>query len=265
MKLIAFHVRDYKSTRDSNPIEVGDVTCLVGKNESGKTSLLKALYKLNPIILEHGKYDVVDEYPRADVEDYRQAIEAGQRKHATVVTATFEVDDSEVEAIENVFGKDVLSDRKLTHSKLYDNSTTVGLDANEKIAGTKLLNDAGMGGEVKSSSWKTLKELETVWESVAKQKTEASTEAKSKLANITDPDEKKKAETSASQLEESNHSKQGRASLAKIIQRGLNLHIWDTFLKPKMPKFLYFDEYYQMEGHVNIEALKQRQKNCCQT
>ena len=26
-----------------------------------------------------------------------------------------------------------------------------------------------------------------------------------------------------------------------------------------MPKFLYFDEYYQMEGQLNIEQLKQRQ------
>src|ERR1700733_8195952 len=102
MKLVEFHVRDYKSTRDSNPIAVGDVTCLVGKNESGKTSLLRALYKLNPIIPEHAKYDVVDEYPRAEVEDYRQAIEAGQRGPATVLTATFELDDVEVAAIEKL-------------------------------------------------------------------------------------------------------------------------------------------------------------------
>jgi len=259
MKLTTFHVRDYKSTRDSNPIEVGDVTCLVGKNESGKTSLLKALYKLSPIIPEHGKYDVVDEYPRADVEDYRQAIEAGQRKHATVVTATYKLDDSEIEAIENEFGKEVLPEKKLSYSKLYDNSTTVSLSTNEKIAGTTLLNAAGMGSEVKPSSWKTLKDLQTAWESIAKQKTDDFNKATANLANITDADEKKKAETAASQLEETNNSKQGRASLTKLLQRGLSLHIWDTFLKSKLPKFLYFDEYYQMEGHVNIEALKQRQ------
>src|SRR6266436_524791 len=122
MKLITFHVREYKSTRDSTPIAVGDVTCLVGKNESGKTSLLQALYKLNPIISEHGKYDVVDEYPRADVEDYRQAIEAGQRKPAIVVSATFELDGAEIEALEKEFGKDVVADKKVIVSKEYDNS-----------------------------------------------------------------------------------------------------------------------------------------------
>ena len=132
MKLVAFHVREYKSTRDSNPIEVGDVTCLVGKNESGKTSLLQALYKLNPIIEANGKYDVVDEYPRADVEDYRQALEAGQRKPATVVTATFELAPAELEAIEKEFGKGVVADKKLTVSKQYDNTLTIGMTADEK-------------------------------------------------------------------------------------------------------------------------------------
>jgi hypothetical protein len=233
----------------------------VGKNESGKTSLLQALYKLNPIIEANGKYDVVDEYPRADVEDYRQALEAGQRKPATVVTATFELDDAEVSAIEQEFGEGVIPDRKLNYSKKYDNSTTVALTADEKIAGTTLLSVAGMDSEVKSTSWKTLKELGTAWEAVASQKAQAFNEASAKLVSITDPDEKKAAETAARQLEETNHSKEGRTTLAKIIQRGLSLHIWDTLLKPKLPKFLYFDEYYQMDGHVNIEALQQRKAN----
>jgi predicted ATPase len=261
MKLIAFQVREYKSTRDSNPIAVGDVTCLVGKNESGKTSLLQALYKLNPLIEAHGKYDVVDEYPRADVEDYRQALEAGQRKPATVVTGTFELDDVEVTAIEQEFGEGVISDRKLNYSKTYDNSIAVGLTVDEKVAGITLLRVAGMETEIKSTSWKTLKDLESAWESVARQKAEAFNEASAKLASIEDPDEKRIAETAAQQLEETNHSKQGRVTLTSILQRGLSLHIWDTMLKTKLPKFLYFDEYYQMDGHVNIEALQQRKAN----
>lgn len=261
MKLTAFQVREYKSTRDSNPIAVGDVTCLVGKNESGKTSLLKALYKLNPIIPEHAKYDLVDEYPRADVEDYRQALEAGHREPATVVTATFELDDAEVAEIEGAFGKGVVADRKLTYSKKYDNTTSIGLTTDEKIAGAALLSAAGMETEVKSSSWKTLKELDAAWGDIASQKAQAFNEASATLVNITDPDAKKAAEASANQLEERNHSKQGRMALAKIVQSGLSLHIWDTLLKSKLPKFLYFDEYYQMEGHVNIEALQQRKAN----
>src|SRR5579859_342231 len=177
MKLIAFQVREYKSTRDSNEIPVGDVTCLVGKNESGKTALLQALYKLNPIIAEHGKYDVVDEYPRADVEDYRQAIEAGQRTPATVVAATFELDAAEIAAVEKEFGKGVISDKRLHISKKYDNGLLIGLEVDEKVAGKTMLSRAGMESGVKASSWETLEELATAWEAVANEKAHAFQEA----------------------------------------------------------------------------------------
>ena len=45
MKLKQYEVREFKSIWRSGPIELDDnVTCLVGKNEAGKTALLTALY-----------------------------------------------------------------------------------------------------------------------------------------------------------------------------------------------------------------------------
>ena len=38
-------------------------------------------------------------------------------------------------------------------------------------------------------------------------------------------------------------------------------YIVEKFLKPRIPKFLYFDEYYQMRGCENIQELKSRQAN----
>jgi predicted ATP-dependent endonuclease of OLD family len=45
MKLTHVHITEFQSIRDSNPFEIGDTTCLVGKTEAGKTALLKALYR----------------------------------------------------------------------------------------------------------------------------------------------------------------------------------------------------------------------------
>ena len=50
MKLTSVHIKEYKSVRDSRTFNIGDVTCLVGKNEAGKTTLLESLFRLNPII-----------------------------------------------------------------------------------------------------------------------------------------------------------------------------------------------------------------------
>ena len=72
---------------------------MVGKNEAGKTALLEALYRLNPIVSLDGNFDVTDDYPRSEVEDYQQGVEGGQRQEAVVVRAVFGLDESELEAI----------------------------------------------------------------------------------------------------------------------------------------------------------------------
>ena len=62
MKLMKARVTQFQSILDSNEFDVGEITCLVGKNESGKTALLNALYRLNPFIEAKGNFDVTDDY-----------------------------------------------------------------------------------------------------------------------------------------------------------------------------------------------------------
>jgi predicted ATP-dependent endonuclease of OLD family len=47
MRLYSVHVTEFKSVKDFETFIIGDMTCLVGRNESGKTALLQALYRLN--------------------------------------------------------------------------------------------------------------------------------------------------------------------------------------------------------------------------
>jgi len=65
MQIFSFRVRKYRHIQDSNEVELNDnLTCIVGKNQSGKTALLRALYKFNPH--EKEPYDIKREWPRGE-------------------------------------------------------------------------------------------------------------------------------------------------------------------------------------------------------
>ena len=88
MKLTKARITNFRSIQDSTEFDVGDVTCLVGKNESGKTALLQALHRLNPVVESSGDFDDTDDYPRHAANDYKEDVEAGRCEPAQVVKAT---------------------------------------------------------------------------------------------------------------------------------------------------------------------------------
>lgn len=263
MKLKKVAIKEFRSIRNSGEFEVGDVTCLVGKNESGKTALLKALYKLNPVVPEHGSFDITDEYPRSDVEEYRSSVEDDNEDHAIVVNATYELDDEENKGLEAKYGAGILKTRELTLSKGYDNTLRVGMNLDEVAAVKGVLKLFKISTEVANGAdgCKSLNELAKYLEEDGERRNQSHQNAATQANAVENADDKAKAIHEADLLAESDAAKKLRIFLAEIeMEKGLLLHAWRTCIKPTWPKFLYFDEYYQMVGHVNIETLKQRQK-----
>src|SRR5215472_9179337 len=105
MLLKAFTITDFQSIRNSTCIEVGDITCLVGKNEAGKTALLKALYRLHPISSGDDRFDVTDDYPRSRVTEYEQGLKAREHRDAIATTAVFTIEPDELLPIEAQYGQ----------------------------------------------------------------------------------------------------------------------------------------------------------------
>jgi predicted ATP-dependent endonuclease of OLD family len=263
MKLRKVEINEFRSIRSSGEFHVGDVTCLVGKNESGKTALLKALYKLNPVVQEHGDFDITDEYPRADVEDYRSAIEDHGEGHAIVVKATYELDEDEVARLEKEYGSGVIKERTFTLSKDYSNTLIVDLHLSEDIAIKGVLDRFKIPADVATgaSECKSLTALAEFLAKDGEKRRQAHQSAAADANLIGNADDKLKAVHAADLLAESDAAKKLRAFLNEIeTEKGLSMHAWRTCVKPSWPRFLYFDEYYQMVGHVNIETLKRRQK-----
>jgi energy-coupling factor transporter ATP-binding protein EcfA2 len=227
MKLSRFEVTDFQCVRASNPVRIGDLTCLIGKNEAGKTALLRALYKLNPVIESDSAYDVVDDFPRSGVEEYEFEISRGERQPATVSRAEFQLDDDELGAISDDFGPDVLNSAVLTVSKGYDNVRSFFLDVNTEAAYKYFVRNLELPAEISEGTYECFNfgELAKYLE-----RTASSVPAIRELID----------------------------NLELIEKQGLDRYIYLNYLRPNLPKFAYFNDYYQLRGQEDLQALKER-------
>src|SRR5829696_5382577 len=81
-------VRKFRSIENSETVRFEpDVTCLVGKNESGKTAFLEALSQANPLAGSGRGFDELRDYPRR-----LRGRDRGQIAATTPISATFERD-----------------------------------------------------------------------------------------------------------------------------------------------------------------------------
>ena len=229
MKLTKVRITEFQSIQDSTEFAIDDVTCLVGKNEAGKTALLKALYRLNPIVEKDGNFDVTDDFPRQSVTDYESDVAAEHRKPAQVVQATYALESDDITAVEEIFGTECLGEEEptVTLQKGYANERTfAGLKVNETETLRHLVNAASLPDQLTTG----LSKLTTAQEIMEALANSEQTESSKKLASV----------------------------LKVISEKGSSYHVCNRILADRLPQFLYFDEYFQMKGQDNIEALKQR-------
>jgi AAA15 family ATPase/GTPase len=229
MKLKWFRVREFQSVWDSGEIAVDDITCLVGKNEAGKTVLLKALYRLNPIVNTEGVFNVTIDYPRRAVEDYRDDIDNNKREPAIPIEACFSLEKEELSEIESIFGKGCIGVPEFTLSQNYENISCFDLDVDEEKALKYLVESAAF-------SEQTREVLKTV--------TNPSVNTYDKIFQ---------------EQEQTQEVLRVQEILSKIREHSIDNYIYNNILSSKLPKFLYFDEYYQLSGHDNINNLNNRE------
>jgi AAA domain, putative AbiEii toxin, Type IV TA system/AAA ATPase domain len=224
MRLTKVTVTNYRCITDSGPVEIGDVTCLVGKNESGKTAFLQALRRLNPVDGPSAYEDVMD-YPAGSFALYKKVRD---KRPAEVVTAVFELEDAEVARIEKDFGASVLGERAFTVTKRYPNGRmTYDVRVDEPIAVRHLTKNLVLP----QGRGKTIRQLKSIARLV---------EA---LDAIETPD------SSVTTL---------RQRIASWRKERLTLKLIDDYLDKWLPRFFYFDNYSVLEGKVSIPELRRR-------
>ena len=232
MKLTNVRITEFQSIQDSNEFEIGDVTCLVGKNEAGKTALLKALYRLNPIIEADGNFDADDDYPSRNVSDYLEDIEAERREPADVVQATYALEANDIAAIRDVFGPGCLRE-KTSSVTLYK-----GYSNEQMFSGLNVDAEAVIKHIVEAADLPQPLTVELLGKNTVEERIEI-------LANS----------------EQTEDIEELISMLRRISESGVSYVVYDDVIYDRIPKFLYFDEYYQMKGQDNLDALNIRVKS----
>jgi predicted ATP-dependent endonuclease of OLD family len=220
MKLISAHITNFRSIEDSNQFEIGELTCLVGKNEAGKTTILQALYGLKPF--GAFSYDKVRDYPRRNLNRFDDRHPDGKSK---VIETKWALSDADIKCITDKFGKDALKTKEIVVSKyIGDDPAYWSIPSKDKACLEYLIHKHALDAVEQNS----LSNVDTA---------KAAIEALTALPQRSEKLEKLLAE------------------LTSFRDSSFHLAMVDI-LSPRMPKFFYTSHFDRMSGEISINKIQ---------
>ena len=113
MKLLRYKVTNFCSVENSGWIECDDITTLVGVNESGKSNLLLALWKLHPV--NNGDIDILHDMPVSKLSVMRN-----NTADEIFIEAVFSIDPETIESVYDETGYKIENGTEITLKRFYD-------------------------------------------------------------------------------------------------------------------------------------------------
>lgn len=229
MKLKTVQIRMFRNILDSTEVKIEDkVTCLVGKNESGKSAFLTALWRLKPARVKQ-EFVIHDHYP-AWLEK-RHRIEGVNQKNFEPVEVSLEWEHADVKGIEAQFGPGVVTaGTKIRLWKNYSNEFRWESGCNEEQAVRNFVSknpvpDAELAVYAKIGDFAALKE-----------KLEADVKRSEEVA------------------EDLKLFSNGRSALTALFGKEDNFDdaTWEV-ARARLPEFFYFADYSKLPYSVKIQ------------
>lgn len=235
MKLVTVTVQRFRNFVEPQRIEIEpDVTALVGKNESGKTTILKALHRLNPANGDSRKFDLVTEYPRWRLARDRR--ENGDLAEETwPVIADFALEQEDVDVLTGVLPAPPSVGAVVRAARNYANKYTVHFE--EDV--TAVIEAACMDASVAPEEVAILKDEATLDDAITRSKELA------KTLKTTEAARAKAVGGFAAAAE--NHR--------YLLEPGHLDTDQYTALRARVPKFFYFSNYSVLPGETDLTRL----------
>ncbi len=238
MKLITARTTLFRNIVDSTLIEIDpSVTCLIGKNESGKTAFLESLYSLKPAYTTNLKPDITRDYPRwRKVRDERE----GDLENVFPIEATFQVEEHELPCVSKLLNIPLPETVQILAKRSYGSKYSLIL----LITESDLVNVLIENDQIPDALHKQIEGVNSISELKSKSNTFlASLDKRNKDAKITN-----KFVTLITRSEDVL-----RGKLSEEEYQGIyNL----------LPSIFYFSEYSPLKGRLDLtDLLKKKPEN----
>ncbi len=229
MRLKSVQIKHFKHVLDSTLVDIHeDITCLVGKNESGKSTFLEALRRLKPAQGDV-KFDSSKHYPAWLEKRHRREAQSsgGDLEKSKPITATFVLDPLDIQAVSNVLGNDVLISEFFEISRFYNNGYHYSLQVNECRALSNFLDKFDLS--IQLEALKSSKTIDALRVEITKLLT--IDELVEEVQPISD-------------------------GIDDVFPRGQSLsRIAWNILFPRVPSFFYFSDYSRLPSTLRIRDL----------
>jgi predicted ATP-dependent endonuclease of OLD family len=220
MKLISAHITNFRSIDDSNKFEIGDLTCLVGKNEAGKTAILQAFYGISPFT--SFVYDRTRDYPRRHLSRFDDRHPDGNSK---VIKTHWILSPADVKLVSDVYGSDALKSDEISISRYIGYSYQHWqILCDERSCIDHLINEFNLD-EVEKNPLKNAKN------------------GKEAISILTELSQR------------SDNLEKLFVSLSNLVDESFHSEI-QKILSPNMPKFFYTSHFDRMSGEISINQIQ---------
>lgn len=239
IKLIEVAIEKYKPIENQQLFKVeDDVTVLVGMNESGKTSILEALAKSNYFDNdEKFKYNLTYDYPRRQKKKVDKNAE-----NPIAVKLKYQIDSELVNLIKNDIGLAPSENTFSIHIK-YDNSRDWSIswvDTSEFMK--KKVSSLKFGS----------KEVINKFKKVSNQE---------QFLNIITEIDNGNLECNEEDIEKVEELKKYFTNTENWNGGPIDYYIINTYLKDKIPKFMYYDDYYSLPSEISLMNINDNLEN----
>lgn len=232
IKLVNAIIEKYKPIENTQSFVIeDDVTVLVGMNESGKTSILEALAKSNYFEKDESfKYNLNYDYPRRQKKRIEKSGE-----NPVAIKLTYEIDSELVNLIKEDIG---LAPSGNTFSITYKYDST-------KTWSISWFNTSEFMKKKVNSLKFVSKELADKLKKVSN---------KDQFENIMDEIDTNELELD--EIQKINILKEYFIDSESWKDSPTDHYIVETYLKDRLPKFMYYDDYYALPSEISLTNIE---------